>query len=174
VAVNEIDNRIHILQFHVSASDHHPRVRPIPRVRTEVRFYDDGIWHGGKTDFDLVVFPADSTVVMQGKKEGIGNYIDIQQTELSVLCELKHSMNMSSQFQNGGETDIMALAAYPGTVGRRYFVFVDWWPNDGYGNATFESDIAQLEDRLGEVTTRVDVAYLPRDGELQFERRIGE
>ena len=83
-------------------------------------------------------------------------------------------MNMSNQSQSVGETDITALAEYPDTLDRRSFVFVDWWPNDGYGNATFESDIAQLEDRLGEVTTRVDVAYLPRDGELQFERRIGE
>jgi len=91
----------------------------IPRIRPEVTFYDDGIWGGAKSDFDLVVFPADETVVMQGKKEGIGNFIDANDTGLSVLCEIKHSMNMSGQFRSGGETDIQALAEYPGEVGRR-------------------------------------------------------
>lgn len=146
----------------------------IPRVRPEVRFYDDGIWGGAKTDFDLVVFPGREDVAMQGKKEGIGNFVDIDRTQLSVLCEIKHSMNMSGQFRSGGETDIQAMAAYPGDVGRRYFVFLDWWPQDGYGKRTFEKDIRQLEERIGEVERRVDVAYLPRSGDLQFERRIGQ
>jgi len=82
----------------------------IPRVRPEVRFYDDGIWSERKTDFDLVVFAEEEEVVMQGKKQGIGNFVDIQETVLSVLCEIKHSMNMSGQFRSGGETDIQALA----------------------------------------------------------------
>ncbi|SDG39231.1 hypothetical protein [Halorientalis regularis] len=144
----------------------------LPRVRPEVTFYDDGIWGGAKSDFDLVVFPADETVVMQGKKEGIGNFIDAKDTSLSVLCEIKHSMNMSGQFRSGGETDIQALAEYPGEVGRRYFLFLDWWPLDGYGNRTFEKDVRQLENRLDEVEVRVDVAYLPRDGEIEFVREV--
>jgi len=82
----------------------------IPRVRPEVRFYDDGIWSERKTDFDLVVFAEEEEVVMQGKKQAIGNFVDIQETVLSVLCEIKHSMNMSGQFRSGGETDIQALA----------------------------------------------------------------
>lgn len=144
----------------------------IPRIRPEVKFYDDGIWGGAKSDFDLVVFLADETVVMQGKKEGIGNFIDAKDTSLSVLCEIKHSINMSGQFRSGGETDIQALAEYPGEVGRRYFLFLDWWPLDGYGNKTFEKDVRQLENRLGEVEMRVDVAYLPRDGEIEFIRGV--
>jgi hypothetical protein len=144
----------------------------IPRVRPEVRFYDDGIWGGAKTDFDLVVFPERTEVVMQGKKEGIGNFVDIQETELSVLCEIKHSMNMSGQFRSGGETDIQGLADYPGEVGRRYFLFLDWWPQDGYEKPTFEKDIRQLEQRLGEIDRRVDVAYLPRAGDIEFVRGI--
>jgi hypothetical protein len=144
----------------------------IPRIRPEVTFYDDGIWGGAKSDFDLVVFPANETVVMQGKKEGIGNFIDAKDTSLSVLCEIKHSMNMSGQFRSGGETDIQALAQYPGEVGRRYFLFLDWWPQDGYGNRTFEKDVRQLENRLDELEMRVDVAYLPRDGEIEFVREV--
>ena len=146
----------------------------IPRVRPEVRFYDDGIWGGSKTDFDLVVFPEGTDVVMQGKKEGVGNFVDIQSTQLSVLCEIKHSMNMSGQFRSGGETDIQALAEYPGEVGRRYFLFLDWWPRDGYGKTTFEKDVRQLKQRIGEVDQRVDVAYLPRKGELNFVREISQ
>lgn len=144
----------------------------IPRVRPEVRFYDDGIWGGAKTDFDLVVFPEGNDVVMQGKKEGVGNFVDIKKTQLSVLCEIKHSMNMSGQFQSGGETDIQALAEYPGNVGRRYFLFMDWWPQDGYEKTTFEKDVRQLEERIDEIDRRVDVAYLPRAGDLKFVRRI--
>jgi len=145
----------------------------IPRVRPEVRFYDDGIWGGAKTDFDLVVFPDKKEVVMQGKKEGVGNFVDIQETQLSVLCEIKHSMNMSGQFRSGGETDIQALAEYPGDVGRRYFVFLDWWPLDGYGKTTFQKDIRQLKERIGEISCRVDVAYLPRSENMEFVRGIG-
>lgn len=145
----------------------------IPRVRPEVRFYDDGIWGGNKTDFDLVVFPEGTEVVMQGKKEGVGNFVDIQRTKLSVLCEIKHSMNMSGQFRSGGETDIQALAEYPGEVGRRYFVFLDWWPQDGYGKSTFEKDVRQLEERIDKIACCVDVAYLPRTGDLKFVRGIG-
>ncbi|MFD1643951.1 hypothetical protein [Halohasta litorea] len=144
----------------------------IPRVRPEVRFYDDGIWGGAKTDFDLVVFPEGTEVVMQGKKEGIGNFVDIQRTQLSVLCEIKHSMNMSGQFRNGGETDIQALSEYPGDVGRRYFLFCDWWPQDGYGKLTFEKDIRQLEERIGKIDCRVDIAYLPRTGDIKFVRSV--
>jgi len=146
----------------------------IPRVRPEVRFYEDGIWGSAKTDFDLVVFPQGDEVVMQGKKEGIGNFVDIQRTQLSVLCEIKHSMNMSGQFRSGGEIDIQALVEYPGDVGRRYFLFLDWWPQDGYGKTTFEKDVRQLEERIGEVACRVDVAYLPRAGDLKFVRGIGQ
>lgn len=142
------------------------------RVRSEVTFYDEDIWRGAKSDFDVAIFPAGQTVVMQGKKEGVGNFIDVA-TPLSVLCEIKHSMNMSGQFRSGGETDIQALAAYPGEVGRRYFVFLDWWPRDGYGNHTFQKDIRQLRERLNRLDTRVDVAYLPRTGDLQFVREIG-
>lgn len=143
----------------------------IPRVRPEVRFYDDGLWGGSKSDFDLVVFPPDETVVMQGKKEGVGNFIGAE-TTLSVLCEIKHSMNMSGQFRSGGETDVQALAEYPGRVARRYFVFLDWWPRDGYGNRTFEKDVRQLEGRLGALDERVDIAYLPRAGDIEFVREI--
>jgi len=145
----------------------------IPRVRPEVRFYDKGIWSGSKTDFDLVIFPSGSTVVMQGKKEGIGNFIDLNESTVSVLCEIKHSMNMSGRLRSGGETDIEALAEFPGEVGGRYFLFMDWWPRDGYGNPTFEKDIQQLRDRLGELDRQVDVVYLPRDGELVYVRDIG-
>ncbi|ELY58350.1 hypothetical protein [Natronolimnohabitans innermongolicus] len=144
----------------------------IPRVRPEVRFYDEGIWGGAKTDFDLVVFPGGNQVVMQGKKEGIGNFVDIEHTELSVLCEIKHSMNMSGRFRNGGETDVQALAEYPGEVGRRYFVFMDWWPQDGYGKTTFEKDLRQLEDKVGELGCRVDVVYLPRSDDLEIVRGV--
>lgn len=144
----------------------------IPRVRSEVTFYCDGVWGGAKSDFDLVVFPADEPVVMQGKKQGVGSFVDADETRLSVLCEIKHSMNMSGQFRSGGETDIEALAEYPGVVKRRYFVFVDWWPRDGYGKATFEKDVRQLEDRLDGVETRVDVVYLPRDGDAEFVRGV--
>jgi hypothetical protein len=144
----------------------------IPRVRPEVTFYHDGIWGGAKSDFDLVVFPPEERVVMQGKKQGVGNFVDASETRLSILCEIKHSMNMSGQFRSGGETDIQALAEYPGEVDRRYFLFLDWWPQDGYGNRTFEKDVRQLEERLGEVDTRVDVAYLPRDGEIEFVRGV--
>lgn len=87
--------------------------------------------------------------------------MDIQRTQLSVLCEIKHSMNISGQFRSGGETDIQALVEYPGDVGRRYFLFLDWWPRDGYGKTTFEKDVRQLEERIGEAARRVDVAYLP-------------
>lgn len=143
----------------------------IPRVRPEVTFYHEGIWGGAKSDFDLVVFPPDEHVVMQGKKQGVGNFVDAD-TRLSILCEIKHSMNMSGQFRNGGEKDIQALDEYPGEVDRRYFLFFDWWPRDGYGNRTFEKDVRQLENRLGTVETRVDIAYLPREGELQFVRGV--
>lgn len=144
----------------------------IPRVRPEVRFYDEGTWGGAKTDFDLVVFPEGEEVVMQGKKEGVGNFVDSKRTQLSVLCEIKHSMNMSGQFRSGGETDIQALGEYPGDVGRQYFLFMDWWPRDGYGKTTFEKDVRQLEERIGAMDCRVDIAYLPRSGDLKFERRI--
>ncbi len=110
---------------------------------------------------------------MQGKK-GIGNFVDIQRTQLSVLCEIKHSMNISGQFRSGGETDIQALVEYPGDVGRRYFLFLDWWPRDGYGKTTFEKDVRQLEERIGEAARRVDVAYLPREREINFVRKIGQ
>lgn len=146
----------------------------IPRVRPEVRFYDDGLWSGAKTDFDLAVFPAGEQVVMQGKKEGVGNFVDVNESSLSVLCEIKHSMNMSGRFRNGGETDVSALAEFPGEVGRRYFVFLDWWPQDGYGNRTFEKDVQQLENRLSEVEERVDVVYLPREGNLEFVRGLSK
>lgn len=145
----------------------------IPRVRPEVTFYQEGIWGDSKSDFDLVVFPPNEQVVMQGKKQGVGNFVDAEETRLSVLCEIKHSMNMSGQFRSGGETDIQALAEYPGSVERRFFLFMDWWPRDGYGSQTFEKDVRQLEERLGEVNTRVDVAYLPRDGPIEFVRNIG-
>ncbi|WP_226040355.1 hypothetical protein [Natrinema sp. DC36] len=144
----------------------------IPRVRPEVRFYDNGIWGGAKTDFDLAVFPAKSDITMQGKKEGIGNFIDLNRSEVSVLCEIKHSMNMSGRFRSGGETDIKALAEFPGKVGRRYFLFMDWWPRDGYDNLTLEKDIRQLKDRIDEFDRRIDVGYLPRDREIEFVRDI--
>jgi hypothetical protein len=146
----------------------------IPRVRPEVTFYDDGIWGGAKSDFDLVVFPPEQTVVMQGKKQGVGNFVDSSETALSVLCEIKHSMNMSGQFRSGGETDIQAMADYPGSVDGRYFVFLDWWPQDGYGKETFQKDVQQLEDRLGSIETMVDVAYLPREGSIEFIREVGQ
>lgn len=144
----------------------------IPRVRPEVTFYDDGVWRGAKSDFDLAVFPTGNKVVMQGKKEGVGNFVDASRTSLSVLCEIKHSMNMSGQFRSGGETDVRALAEFPGEVARRYFVFLDWWPRDGYGNRTFEKDVRQLEGRMGSVDEHVDVAYLPRDGKIEFVRDV--
>ena len=144
----------------------------IRRVRSEVTFYDEGIWRGAKSDFDMAISPAGQVVTMQGKKEGVGNFIDVA-TPLSVLCEIKHSMNMSGQFRSGGERDIQALASYPGEVGRRYFVFLDWWPRDGYGNRTFQKDVRQLRERLDSLDTQVDVAYLPRTGDLQFVRGIG-
>lgn len=145
----------------------------IPRVRPEVRFYDQGIWGGAKTDFDLAVFPSRSAVVMQGKKEGIGNFIDLNESTVSVLCEIKHSMNMSGRLRSGGEKDIQALAEFPGEVSRRYFLFMDWWPRDGYGKLTLEKDIRNLRERLDELDHRVDLVYLPRDGQLEFIRNVG-
>jgi hypothetical protein len=82
-------------------------------------------------------------------------------------------MNMSGRFRAGGETDVQALGEFPGAVGGRYFVFVDWWPLDGHGNPTFEKDRRGLERRLPELDHPVDVAYLPRGDDLQFVRSVG-
>lgn len=111
---------------------------------------------------------------MQGKREGIGNLIDIDGTTLSVLCEIKHSRNMSGRFRSGGRTDIQALSEFPGEVAGRYFVFLDWWPRDAYGTRMFEEDRRRLEEELGPLDTPVDVVYLPREGDLQIVRGIGQ
>lgn len=146
----------------------------VPRVRPEVRFYGDGaLWRGTKRDYDLAVFAADGPAVMQGKREGIGNFVDVD-SDLSVLVELKHSMNMSGRFRTGGETDVTALGEFPGSVGGRYFVFVDWWPFDGYGDPTFESDLRSLAQRLPELDHTVDIGYLPRGDDIRFVRSVGD
>lgn len=145
----------------------------VPRVQPEVEFYHEGgRWRGSKRDYDLAIFKPDAPLIMQGKREGIGNFIDTE-TEISVLCEIKHSLNMSGRFRDGGAADIRALSEFPGEVNRSYFVFLDWWPKDGYEKPTFEADIDRLRDSVADLGAEVDVAYLPRAGEVRFARSIG-
>jgi len=42
-----------------------------------------------------------------------------------------------------------------------------------YNWRTFQKDVCQLRERLDSLDTQVDVAYLPRTGDLQFVRGIG-
>jgi hypothetical protein len=140
----------------------------VPRVRPEVEFFHHGTrWKGKKRDYDLAVFNAEEPLIMQGKKQGVGNFIDTA-SSVSVLCEIKHSLNMSARFRDGAEKDIQALSEYPGEADTRYFVFVDWWPRDGYGDPTFQSDIRRLRDRLPDEAVSTRIAYLPREGEMQL------
>jgi len=146
----------------------------VPRVRPEVEFFHDGSrWKGSKRDYDLAVFEPEASLVMQGKKQGVGNFVDTE-TSLSVLCEIKHSLNMSGRFRDGAEADIRALTEFPGNVDVRYFVFLDWWPLDGHGNRTFRSDLADLRDRLPDLDEPTHVAYLPRQGDIEFARSLDE
>jgi hypothetical protein len=115
--------------------------------------------------FDLSIFAADEPLIGQSKAEGPGNYWDTE-TELSVLCEIKHSKNESSNFYaaSQGADDVRALAQYPGEVARRVFLFVDWWPVDGNGTRRYDKHRDQLLDNVGKLSNRVDVVYLPRRG----------
>lgn len=148
-------------------SDNLSQDQRVPRVRPEVKFFHQGSkWIGTKEDYDLAVFRPDRPLIMQGKKQGVGNFVDTS-TPVSILCEIKHSRNESTQLRDGAEEDIQALAEYPGEAATRYFVFLDWWPRDGYGNQTFQSDMNKIRERLSDVdNTRI--AYLPRRGDMQL------
>jgi hypothetical protein len=147
------------------------------RVRPEVLFVHDGDrWeyereiNGTTTStvpkFDLSIFAADESLIGQSKAEGPGNYWDTE-TELSVLCEIKHSKNESANFYaaSQGADDVRALAQYPGEVARRVFLFVDWWPVDGNGTRRYETHRNRLLDTVADLPRPVDVIYSPRRGD---------
>lgn len=156
----------------------------IPRVRPEISFVDDGErWKFHWTEdretkrkhkkFDLAVFADESPLIMQSKEEGPGNYMDTE-NRLSVLCEIKHSMNMSSQFysKSTGTRDVLALSRYPGEVKKRVYLFLDWWPEYKRGEKRFSTHWQKLKKNTrGRLDNPVDVIYAPRNGEIK-ERKL--
>ncbi|WP_372480050.1 hypothetical protein ACAH01_01750 [Halomicrobium sp. HM KBTZ05] len=147
------------------------------RVRPEVSFVEDGErWtydrkvngsnKSSRPKFDIAVFDTEGPMIGQSKQEGPGNYWDTE-NELSILCEIKHSKNETSNFYSSskGADDIEALAQYPGIVERRVFLFIDWWPIDGNGNHRFQQHKERLLDNVGETVVPVDVIYLSRAGD---------
>jgi hypothetical protein len=147
------------------------------RVRPEVGFVEDGErWRyerridgevsSTNPKYDIVVFGPNRPLVGQSKKEGPGNYWDLQ-NDIAVLCEAKHSKNEASNFYapSQGADDVRALARYPGQVGRRVFVFFDWWPVDGNGHRRYSDHRERLLENVGAVANPVDVVYLSRTGD---------
>lgn len=85
----------------------------IPRVRPEVTFYSDGVWGGAKSDFDLTLFVPDDAVVLQGKKQSVGGFVDADEIRLSVLCEIKHSTNMGGSSEAAARQTFRRLRSIP-------------------------------------------------------------
>ena len=155
----------------------------IPRVRPEVSFVDDGKrWEfhwteNGETKrkhkkFDLAVFADDPPLIMQSKEEGPGNYMDTE-NHLSVLCEIKHSKNMSSQFysESAGTRDVIALSRYPGEVDKRVYLFLDWWPEYKSGEERFGTHWQKLKENThGRLDNPVDVLYVSRHGKVNEQK----
>jgi len=156
----------------------------IPRVRPEVAFVNGGErwtlrWEeDGETKetykkFDLAVFASDPPLIMQSKEEGPGNYMDTE-NNISVLCEIKHSKNMSSQFysESAGTRDVIALSRYPGGVKERVYLFLDWWPKYKRGKERFDTHWQKLKKNTrGRLDNPVDVLYISRLGKVN-ERRL--
>jgi hypothetical protein len=156
------------------------RTGQIPRVRPEVAFVKDGErwtfrWEeNGETKetykkFDLVVFDDNPPLIMQSKEEGPGNYMDAE-NYISVLCEIKHSKNMSSQFysESAGTRDVIALSRYPGEVGKRVYLFLDWWPEYKRGEERFGTHWQKLKENThGRLDNPVDVMYVSRHGKVK-------
>lgn len=155
----------------------------IPCVRPEVGFVKDGErwtfrWEeNGETmetykKFDLAVFADDPPLIMQSKEEGPGNYMDTE-NHLSVLCEIKHSKNMSSQFysESAGTRDVIALSRYPGEVVKRAYLFLDWWPEYKRGEERFDTHWQKLKENTdGRLDNPVDVLYVSRHGKVNEQK----
>jgi hypothetical protein len=170
-----IDDQWRTREFHDRVED----TGKAARVRPEVLFVEEGDrWQyerdiRGETTrttpkFDLVVFSSETPLIAQSKEEGPGNYWDTE-NELSILCEIKHSKNESSNFysQTQGADDVHALAHYPGEVDRRVFLFLDWWPVDGHGRQRYQRHHERLSDEVGALPTPVDIIYIPRHGDIR-------
>lgn len=152
------------------------------RVVTEGSFVEnEEPWrlnpNGNAARFDLVILANDPPLQMQSKRKGPGNYWDTQNS-ISVLCEVKHSKNMTLGGIYSGDTglhkkDIRALTTFPGTVDRRVFLFADWWPETYDGENRKNAFFERLEEDIDELTHPVDVIYFPRTGDAEY-RRIGE
>ena len=147
------------------------------RIRPEVLFVHEGErWKYERTlageikstvpKFDLVVFNPEPPLIAQSKAEGPGNYWDTE-NDISVLCEVKHSKNESSNFfaESNGADDVQALSQYPGSVERRVFLFFDWWPIDGNQSHRYERHRDRLIENVGTVSEPVDVIFLSRIGD---------
>lgn len=162
-----------------SVGERVPDPGSVCRVRPEVSFVHEGQRWSFKRSideterstharFDLAVFAPEAPLIMQSKREGPGNYCDTT-SELSVLCEFKHSKNESSNFYapKKGADDIRALATYPGRVGTRAFVFLDWWPRDGNGNYRYDRHEQRLRENIGNLPNEVKVQYIDRAGRIE-------
>lgn len=149
------------------------------RVRSETSFIEDGErWSFERTTddgpkstrkrFDIAFVGSTSPLVMQSKEEGPGNYLDVT-NNLSVLCEIKHSKNESSNFYSTkqGARDVRALSQFPGEVGKRVFLFIDWWPRDGYGNERYEKHEQKLRENAVDLCHPVETVYLDRNGRIE-------
>jgi hypothetical protein len=149
------------------------------RVRPEVLFVHEGErWSFERSikgrhestvpKYDIVVFGPDGPMVGQSKAEGPGNYWDTE-SSVSVICEIKHSKNESSNFYAPGKgaDDVRALANFPGNAGKRVFLFMDWWPVDGNGRHRFEPHRQRLVENVGNLPEPVEVVYLSRLGDCQ-------
>jgi hypothetical protein len=156
------------------------------RVRSEVSFIEneerwtfnrvtDGEPQTTHKQFDIAFVASDSPLIMQSKEEGPGNYLDVT-NRLSVLCEVKHSKNESSNFYSPkkGARDVRALSQYPGEVGKRVFLFVDWWPCYENGNERYEKHEPRLRENVVDLRHPVETVYLDRNGRVERTRYLAE
>jgi hypothetical protein len=115
-----------------------------------------------------VVFSSGTSLIARSKDEGPGNYWDTE-NEISILCEIKHSKNESSNFYGAtqGADDVRALANYPGEVDQRVFLFLDWWPIDGNGRQRYQNHHDRLSDEVEALPRPVDIIYISLHGDIR-------
>jgi len=146
----------------------------VARLRTEVSFVVDrepfSLNSGNSKRFDLALFADDPPLHMQSKRPGPGDHWDVD-NDLTMLCEVKHSRNMTNRLyaDKYGARDVEALSEYPGSVDHRIFLFVDWWPKNKNGDEQLTKRIDKLRKNVSDLDHSVTVVYIPRCGEVHHE-----
>lgn len=145
-----------------------PNLGKAARLRREICLIDDGVpipkQEPQVNHFDVVLFSENNEkLINQSKAMGPGDFWD-EKNEISIICEIKHSRNMSNRFYSDkyGAKDVLKLSKLQVETEKRVFLFFDWWPIYKNGKERFQSHIEKLQKNLNDLNKAVTLFYVPR------------